>query len=134
MAYISYLFKTIKTLTDLKGINIELFGFGQEKLLLLQCAQQQTFASRRLKVNTNPVNIGNTVVDEPSDNLRPLSGVYSFGVYWIIIFDGYDLVIYGVALPLLMQEWGLSAVQAGLLREYSIVWHDVRCNELWYVV
>jgi len=30
MGYISYLFKTIKTLTDLKGINIELFGFGQE--------------------------------------------------------------------------------------------------------
>lgn len=34
----------------------------------------------------------------------------------IIIFDGYDLVIYGVALPLnLMKEWQLSSVQAGSL-------------------
>jgi AAHS family benzoate transporter-like MFS transporter len=38
----------------------------------------------------------------------------------IIIFDGYDLVIYGVALPLLMQEWGLSAVQAGLLASTAL--------------
>ena len=38
----------------------------------------------------------------------------------IIIFDGYDLVIYGVALPLLMQEWGLSTVQAGLLASSAL--------------
>ena len=30
----------------------------------------------------------------------------------IILFDGYDLAINGVVLPLLMDEWGLSAVQA----------------------
>ena len=33
----------------------------------------------------------------------------------IIIFDGYDLVVYGVVLPVLMQEWGLTPVQAGAL-------------------
>lgn len=38
----------------------------------------------------------------------------------IIIFDGYDLVIYGVALPLLMQEWSLSTVQAGLLASAAL--------------
>lgn len=38
----------------------------------------------------------------------------------IIIFDGYDLVIYGVALPLLMQEWSLSAIQAGLLASTAL--------------
>jgi AAHS family benzoate transporter-like MFS transporter len=30
-------------------------------------------------------------------------------LFWcalIIIFDGYDLVIYGVVLPMLMKEWG----------------------------
>jgi len=39
-------------------------------------------------------------------------------LFWgalIIVFDGYDLVIYGVVLPTLMKEWSLSAVQAGLL-------------------
>ena len=39
-------------------------------------------------------------------------------LFWcalIIVFDGYDLVIYGVVLPALMQDWGLSPVQAGFL-------------------
>lgn len=49
---------------------------------------------------------------------------FHWGVlFWcllIIIFDGYDLVIYGVALPLLMQEWALSAVQAGLLASTAL--------------
>ena len=38
----------------------------------------------------------------------------------IIIFDGYDLVIYGVALPLLMQEWQLTSVQAGSLASVAL--------------
>lgn len=38
----------------------------------------------------------------------------------IIIFDGYDLVIYGVALPLLMHQWSLTAVQAGLLASAAL--------------
>ncbi|MBW0148436.1 MULTISPECIES: MFS transporter [Marinobacter] len=39
-------------------------------------------------------------------------------LFWctlIIIFDGYDLVIYGVVLPLLMEQWGLNPYVAGLL-------------------
>ncbi|HAU93901.1 MAG: MFS transporter [Gammaproteobacteria bacterium] len=38
----------------------------------------------------------------------------------IIIFDGYDLVVYGVVLPVLMQEWGLTPVQAGALGSYAL--------------
>lgn len=38
----------------------------------------------------------------------------------IIIFDGYDLVIYGVALPLLMKEWALTPVQAGWLASSAL--------------
>lgn len=39
-------------------------------------------------------------------------------LFWctlIIIFDGYDLVIYGVVLPILMKEWALDPVTAGFL-------------------
>ncbi|ANG61106.1 MFS transporter [Marinobacterium aestuarii] len=39
-------------------------------------------------------------------------------LFWtglIIIFDGYDLIIYGVVLPKLMAEWDLSPVDAGTL-------------------
>ena len=38
----------------------------------------------------------------------------------IILFDGYDLAINGVVLPLLMNDWGLSAVQAGMLASTAL--------------
>lgn len=44
-------------------------------------------------------------------------------LFWcalVIIFDGYDLVIYGVVLPKLMAEWGLSPIQAGALGSYAL--------------
>lgn len=44
-------------------------------------------------------------------------------LFWcalIIIFDGYDLVIYGVVLPLLMKEWNLTPVEAGTLGSYAL--------------
>ncbi|NMG42699.1 MFS transporter [Aromatoleum toluvorans] len=44
-------------------------------------------------------------------------------LFWcalIIIFDGYDLVIYGVVLPVLMKEWNLTPIQAGTLGSYAL--------------
>lgn len=44
-------------------------------------------------------------------------------LFWcalVIIFDGYDLVIYGVVLPKLMAEWGLTPMQAGALGSYAL--------------
>ncbi|MFC2948716.1 MFS transporter [Virgibacillus sediminis] len=38
----------------------------------------------------------------------------------IILFDGYDLAVYGTALPIIMEEWGLSAVQAGTIASYGL--------------
>ena len=38
----------------------------------------------------------------------------------IILFDGYDLAINGVVLPLLMVEWGLTAMQAGMLASTAL--------------
>ena len=68
-------------------------------------------------MNTHPINI-NTVVDEAK--FTPFHWSVLIWCLLIIIFDGYDLVIYGVALPLLMQEWGLSNVQAGLLASTAL--------------
>lgn len=50
------------------------------------------------------------------------------GIHWrvillsalIIIFDGYDLVIYGVALPKLMQEWAIDPMTAGFLGSLAL--------------
>ncbi|MNQ15702.1 4-hydroxybenzoate transporter PcaK [compost metagenome] len=44
-------------------------------------------------------------------------------LFWsalIIIFDGYDLVIYGVVLPILMEKWNLSPIEAGALGSYAL--------------
>ncbi|WP_180162657.1 MFS transporter [Acinetobacter sp. YH12069] len=60
----------------------------------------------------------NTLVDEAK--FTPFHWGVLIWCLLIIIFDGYDLVIYGVALPLLMQEWSLSAVQAGLLASTAL--------------
>jgi AAHS family benzoate transporter-like MFS transporter len=68
-------------------------------------------------VSIQTLNI-NTVVDEAK--FTPFHWSVLIWCLLIIIFDGYDLVIYGVALPLLMQEWGLSAVQAGLLASTAL--------------
>ena len=38
----------------------------------------------------------------------------------IILFDGYDLAINGVVLPLLMEDWGLTAMQAGMLASTAL--------------
>lgn len=38
----------------------------------------------------------------------------------IIIFDGYDLVIYGVALPLLMKQWAIDPVTAGFIGSVAL--------------
>ncbi len=68
-------------------------------------------------MNTETINI-NTVVDDAK--FTPFHWSVLIWCLLIIIFDGYDLVIYGVALPLLMQEWGLSTVQAGLLASTAL--------------
>ena len=40
--------------------------------------------------------------------------------FMIILFDGYDLSVYGTALPLIMDEWGLDSVVAGTMGSYGL--------------
>ncbi|MDO5650769.1 MAG: MFS transporter [Moraxella sp.] len=56
-------------------------------------------------------------VNELIDHAKftPLHWTILFWCTLIIIFDGYDLVIYGVVLPILMKEWNLDPVTAGML-------------------
>ncbi|MCM3238602.1 aromatic acid/H+ symport family MFS transporter [Heyndrickxia oleronia] len=44
-----------------------------------------------------------------------------FGCAFGIIFDGYDLNMYGVVLPALMKEWSLTAIEAGLIGSYALL-------------
>ncbi|WP_416719093.1 aromatic acid/H+ symport family MFS transporter [Acinetobacter sp. 199] len=65
----------------------------------------------------NTVNV-NDVIDQAK--FTPFHSNVVFWCLLIILFDGYDLAINGVALPLLMQEWSLSAVQAGMLASTAL--------------
>lgn len=60
----------------------------------------------------------NRVIDEAK--FSPFHWKVLFWCLLIIIFDGYDLIIYGVALPLLMEEWSLTSVQAGFLASAAL--------------
>src|SRR5215218_5903225 len=45
-------------------------------------------------------------------------------ICWVtIIFDGYDLIVYGAVVPTLLQEeeWNLTAEQAGTIGSYALV-------------
>ena len=56
------------------------------------------------------------------DNAR-FSTFHKKVLFWtafIIIFDGYDLGIYGTVLPILMKEWNLTPVEAGSLASYAL--------------
>ncbi|MEE1892446.1 MFS transporter [Pseudomonas otitidis] len=39
----------------------------------------------------------------------------------LLVFDGYDLFIYGVVLPVLMTEWSLTPLEAGALGSYALL-------------
>ena len=38
----------------------------------------------------------------------------------IILFDGYDLVVYGTVVPILTEEWNLTSVEAGAMGSYGL--------------
>lgn len=61
-------------------------------------------------------------VNEVIDNARFTR--FHWTVMWLcamlLIFDGYDLFIYGAVLPTLMQHWQLTPVQAGALGSYAL--------------
>lgn len=61
-------------------------------------------------------------IDQLIDNAK-FTSFHRMVLFWcllIIIFDGYDLAIYGVALPLLMEQWALTAQQAGWLASSAL--------------
>lgn len=60
----------------------------------------------------------NAVVDEAK--FSPFHLKVVLWCVFVVIFDGYDLAINGVALPLLMQEWSMTAVQAGMLASTAL--------------
>lgn len=59
------------------------------------------------------------VIDDAKFNR--LHGLVLFWCAFAIIFDGYDLVILGSALPVLIEDWGITSNQAGMLGSYALI-------------
>lgn len=67
--------------------------------------------------HADTVNV-NDVIDNAT--FKPFHWQVLFWCLLVIIFDGYDLVIYGVALPLLMEQWSLTPTEAGMLASSAL--------------
>ncbi|OTG80388.1 MFS transporter [Acinetobacter sp. ANC 4648] len=68
-------------------------------------------------MSTTAINV-NTVID--NSKFKPFHTKLILWCLFIVLFDGYDLAINGVVLPLLMKEWGMTAVQAGMLASTAL--------------
>lgn len=44
-----------------------------------------------------------------------------FWLFLVIMFDGYDVVIYGAVVPSLIKDWGISDVTAGAIGSYTVI-------------
>ena len=68
-------------------------------------------------MSANTMNVNNAI-----DNAKFTKSHLSIMLWCLILilFDGYDLAINGVALPLLMKDWGLTTVQAGMLASTAL--------------
>ena len=66
----------------------------------------------------NSVNVGQ-VIDESKFNRFHASVL--FWCAFCIVFDAYDLVVFGSVVPILMDEWSLTANQVGALGSYALV-------------
>jgi MFS transporter, AAHS family, benzoate transport protein len=78
------------------------------------------FSDKNLKWGANMSSINATkMIDNSKFNRFHASVV--FWCAFIMVFDGYDLVIYGSVVPFLMEEWSLTSPQAGTLGSVALI-------------
>ncbi|KAB7670761.1 MFS transporter [Bacillus sp. B1-b2] len=41
--------------------------------------------------------------------------------FFAIAFDGFDIALYGIGLPLMMEDYGLTVVEAGVIGSYTVI-------------
>ena len=61
----------------------------------------------------NPIEIINR------SKLKSFHYILIICLFFIMMFDGYDVVIYGATIPLLKADWGISNIMAGSISSYT---------------
>ncbi|WP_338448227.1 aromatic acid/H+ symport family MFS transporter [Niallia oryzisoli] len=63
------------------------------------------------------INVDNLIAES---KFGPFQFMILFWCCLIVIFDGYDFVIFASVVPVLMEEWGLSPLQVGAIGSYTL--------------
>lgn len=63
--------------------------------------------------SVNPIDLVN------QSKLKGYHYVLILCMFFILMFDGYDVVIYGATIPLLKADWGISDIVAGSIGSYT---------------
>ena len=63
----------------------------------------------------NPIEIVN------QSKLKGFHYILILCLFFIMMFDGYDVVIYGATIPLLKAEWGITDIVAGSISSYTTI-------------
>ncbi|WP_338470846.1 aromatic acid/H+ symport family MFS transporter [Niallia sp. XMNu-256] len=53
--------------------------------------------------------------------LKPFHILFVFWLFIIMMFEGYDVVIYGATIPFLKESWGISDIVAGSIGSYTTI-------------
>ena len=53
--------------------------------------------------------------------LKPFHILFVFWLFIIMMFEGYDVVIYGATIPFLKESWGISDILAGSIGSYTTI-------------
>lgn len=67
------------------------------------------------------MNTVNSIEIINQSKLRGFHYILIISLFFIMMFDGYDVVIYGATIPFLKEEWGLSAIVAGAISSYTTI-------------
>lgn len=70
-------------------------------------------------MSEDTVNIVNPIEIVNQSKLKGFHYILITCLFFIMMFDGYDVVIYGATIPLLKEEWGLSNIVAGSISSYT---------------
>lgn len=63
----------------------------------------------------------NPVTFFEESKLKPFHLILIFWLFIILMFEGYDVVIYGATIPFLKEEWGISDIVAGSIGSYTTI-------------
>jgi len=76
-----------------------------------------------MNMDTSVVNKQYSNLTESSSNINKVTILVTIICWFAIFIEGYDLVVYGVVLPVLMEpsQWGISATQAGSMGSYALL-------------